>query len=662
MPPEVQTDFELKRSLTIPTQRRELSFVADSLNVEDRTINISFGTGVRILVQPFWDEPFYEELSMDPAHVRMGRFKSGRAALLDSHARGRLSDQIGVLDKGWIEKGELLTTARFSKRAEVEPIFQDVVDKIIGNASVGYSVYRYLDVTGPNDKIRVLRAIDWEPFEGSLLPVGADAGAGTRAASVETNPCEIVSQRAQSAQEVNSMPPEVTPAAQTATETKPAAPAVNVEGARAEGQKAGEQTGVQQERARVSAIATLCRKHKMTETFSDKLIVDGVKIEQARELVLEHLASEGERSTARPQVATGGEANGRVEAMRAIENTMLHRINPTKNVLTDEGRNFRGMSFLEIARAVTEARGVNTRGMTRMDLASRGLESTSDLPSIVANVANKMLRDQYQLAPQSWRPLAKPGHAPDFKTMTRVQISGVQALAKVPQGGELKLSYLTDGAETYALASYGLRIALSRQLIINDDMNALVRLPSAFGQSASQTESDIVWGLVTANAAMADTVALFHATHKNLAGSGAAISAATLNDGRTAMKKQKNMEGRTMNLTPKFVACAPEREYEAEQVLSPIVPNQASSVNPFSGKYQILSDARLSPASGKGAWYLFGDPAQCDIIEYSYLEGQEGPYIESQMGFSVDGMEMKCTLDFAAKFLDFRNGYKNAGD
>jgi hypothetical protein len=50
-----------------------------------------------------------------------------------------------------------------------------------------------------------------------------------------------------------------------------------------------------------------------------------------------------------------------------------------------------------------------------------------------------------------------------------------------------------------------------------------------------------------------------------------------------------------------------------------------------------------------------------DTIEYSYLEGQEGVFMDTRMGFDVDGMELKGRLDFAAKALDWRGIYKNAG-
>jgi hypothetical protein len=73
-----------------------------------------------------------------------------------------------------------------------------------------------------------------------------------------------------------------------------------------------------------------------------------------------------------------------------------------------------------------------------------------------------------------------------------------------------------------------------------------------------------------------------------------------------------------------------------------------------------IAEPRLDAASDK-AWYLIANPNQIDTIEYAYLEGQQGAYIESRNGFDVDGVEIKARLDFGAKAIDWRGLYKNSG-
>jgi hypothetical protein len=161
-----------------------------------RCVPITWTTGAAVKRMD-WDtgQPWIEELSCDPAHVRMGRMQSG-APLLNTHQRGDLGGVLGVVENAKVDGQKGTATVRFSRRADVEPIFQDVKDKIIRNVSVGYTVYRYDDVSTPEDaknRVTRLRATDWEPSEVSLVPVGADANAGVRAAaqSPKTTTCVI---------------------------------------------------------------------------------------------------------------------------------------------------------------------------------------------------------------------------------------------------------------------------------------------------------------------------------------------------------------------------------------------------------------------------------------------------------------------------------------
>jgi hypothetical protein len=66
-------------------------------------------------------------------------------------------------------------------------------------------------------------------------------------------------------------------------------------------------------------------------------------------------------------------------------------------------------------------------------------------------------------------------------------------------------------------------------------------------------------------------------------------------------------------------------------------------------------------AGSATAWFLAGSPDQIDILEYGSLEGEEGPIVESRVGFDIDGLEVKCRHDFAAKAIDWRGLYKNPG-
>jgi hypothetical protein len=224
---------------------------------------------------------------------------------------------------------------------------------------------------------------------------------------------------------------------------------------------------------------------------------------------------------------------------------------------------------------------------------------------------------------------------------------------------------MTDGKETYSMLTYGRVVSLTRQSLINDDLRGFDRLVGAFGNSAARLENRVAYAILTANAALGDSVALFHATHANLTGVGTAISVASLGVGRAAMRLQKGLQSEELNLTPSFLIVPATQEALAYQFTSAnYVPATIAQVNEFraGGRTAVepIVEAILD-ANSTTAWYLAANNGQVDTVEYCYLQGAAGPVIESEMGFEVDGISYKCRLDFAAKAIDFRGLYKNVG-
>lgn len=413
------------------------------------------------------------------------------------------------------------------------------------------------------------------------------------------------------------------------------------------------------ERSRVSEITNLCERHAVAH-LRDSLINGGATLDNSRSAILEAVAARDAGGTA-PRIPNIQTMVDETDTRReAVENAMLHRASPGRHKLTDAGRQYRGMSLIEMGRDLLERSGENTRGMDKMQLAQRAL-ATSDFPIILANVANKTLRAGYEAAPQTFKPFTKQSSASDFKTIQRSQLGDAPTLKKVNEHGEFTVGTIGEGKESYQLATYGRIVSITRQVIINDDLGAFADLPSKFGRAAADLESDIVWGIITANAAMNDAVALFHATHANLAGTAGAISIATLASARAALRKQTSLDGNPINIGAAYLLVPAALELVAQQYTSAdFVSAKSSDINPFKGTLQVIAEPRLD-ANSATAWYLAADPMQIDTIEYSYLEGNEGVYIETRNGFEVDGLEIKARLDFAAKAIDHRGMYKNAG-
>lgn len=167
-----------------------------SVNEEARTVDLVFSTGAAVDRYDWMSGKRYREvLSMKSSAVRLDRLNAG-APLLDSHSAYSVGDILGTVVPGTarLSSGQGLATVRFSKRDAVEPIWQDVRDGIISNVSVGYRVHKFQEAAGDGQALPTRTAIDWEPYEVSMVPMPADTGAKVRKGDKsDTNPCEIVS-------------------------------------------------------------------------------------------------------------------------------------------------------------------------------------------------------------------------------------------------------------------------------------------------------------------------------------------------------------------------------------------------------------------------------------------------------------------------------------
>ena len=246
------------------------------------------------------------------------------------------------------------------------------------------------------------------------------------------------------------------------------------------------------------------------QSVADTLVRDGVTLDAARGMLIDRAAERDRAVETRPHIRTGG-LDEREVRRGAVETALLHRFDPHRYAISEAARDWRGYSLIEMARSFLEGEGVRVRGLSRDEIATRALHTTSDFPAILAAVTNKTLRDAYEAAPRTFPPLARRATAADFKDMHRLQLGEAPQLEKVNEAGEFKRGSLGEGKESYRVETWGKVIGITRQVIINDDLDAFTRIPALFGTAAATLESDVVWGIVTANPNMADGVALFHA-------------------------------------------------------------------------------------------------------------------------------------------------------
>jgi hypothetical protein len=681
----------------LPPQVRSGSISPASYNEGARTVEVTGTTGAKVRRMDLWTGQVYdEELVVTEAAVDMSRLNSGAAPVLDTHNARSLASQIGVVLSARLEGNTGVATVQLSEREELAGIVRDIATGILRNISVGYSVRKYEIVSAANrtdgkTDVPLYRAVDWEPAELSFVPVPADHLSGTRSAETQHGtPCLFVAAPGSApgaaldrapAQDLNTSTRTIMPIAQadgavsTATETVTPVAAAGTPAAAAPAQRA--------DAGLVAAdITDLCVRHNVPQLAAN-LIRSGKTLDQAREAVLTELAAR--------DASAGGHVNRGTSVhtvqdemqtrMAGMEQAILHRVDP-KAKLDDNGQQYRGQTLLELARSYLEARGVNTRGMDRMQLAGTalhfrsggGMHTTSDFSALFANIANKRLRGAYDENPGTYTQWARRApNAPDFKTMSVVQLSGGPELLPVNEHGEFKYGRMTDGGESYALATYGRIVPVSRQSIVNDDLRSFDRLTTAFGFSSRRLENRLVYAELTGNRTMGDGGALFNATalttaggHANLAtGAGSALQLSALATGRTAMRLQRGLAGEELNLRPSYLIVPATQESVGLQLTSAnYVPATTATINEFRAGGRTAVELIVEPildGTSTTAWYLAAASAQVDTVEFCYLDGAEGPVIEQEVGFDVDGVSLKARLDFAARVVDWRGLYRAAG-
>lgn len=661
-----------------------------TVDPEARTVELVFTTGAGVERYDWWtDKRYIEVLSLDEGAVRLDRLNAG-APVLDSHSGWGVSSILGVCVEGTakVTRKAGTVTARFSRREDVEPVWMDVQDGIVKNVSVGYRIYKFEEEQGKGNALPVRTATDWEPFEVSMVPIPADAGAQVRGADgkrPEFNRCEIVTRAAEALGDMGREPereketamPDETRAAQFIAE-KPERRAGAADSP-APVEKTDRDHGAEAERVRVQGIIVACRAARLPAKFADDLIAEGLSLVQAQSRVFDELAKR-DLSGSGPQPGGGG-SGARVEVIgddplvherAGVIGALCHRVMPESFKLDDNMRQYRGLSLMDVAEIFLRSTGMRITGMSKSDRAMAaltqrsGMHTTSDFPSLLADVANKILRAAYEEAPQTWRPIAKLVNRSDFKSANLLQVGEAPALEEVLEHGEYKSGTIAEGKETIRVRTYGKIFAITRQALINDDTGAFAEVPASFGRSSRTLESNLAWAIITSNPTMGDGNAMFDsANHGNYTSSGTAIGVDSLGVARSKLRLQKGLDGVTpLNLMPRYLIVPAGKETVADQYVTQITPAQGSQANPFTAggrtPLTVIAEPRLD-ANSATAWYMAADSASCPVINYAILDGQVGPTISQQIGFRVDGLEIKCSHDVGFGAADWHGIIKNAG-
>lgn len=303
--------------------------------------------------------------------------------------------------------------------------------------------------------------------------------------------------------------------------------------------------------------------------------------------------------------------------------------------------------------------------------------STLSLPGVLANTANKVLLDAYTAVEVVWPQLAAIGSNNDFKIHTRYRLDSKGSFKKVGPDGELKHGSLSEAGYTTQLDTFGLILALNRQMIINDDLYAFLDLPKLMGRLAALRIEEAFFVLLLSNPS-----SFFGSGNRNYAsGGGTALSLSSLTTAEQKFRDMVDSNGKPVLVSPKTLLVPTTLGPTANNIYTAQFVNETTTAdtpkanaNPHVGKWQpvispYLSNTNITDQDGAAisgqsstGWYLLADAMIRAAIRIAFLNGQQTPTLESaETDFSTLGMQWRMFHDFGLGMEDPNAAVNMAG-
>ncbi len=398
-----------------------------------------------------------------------------------------------------------------------------------------------------------------------------------------------------------------------------------------------------------SEITELCTRHKMPE-MATTLQRDCKTISEANIAMLNEMA--------RRDLATGGHLNVMpFKDSSSNERQMLIETLVARLGGKPKGEIIRSTDCTGLAIRALELSGQTVNYRDGRDALIRRAMGTSDFPNLLGNAAGRVLLQSFDESPAILKQVARLNNLSNFKPRTVIRLpGGAPSLEKVNEGGEFTHGAIAEEANAWSLATFGRIVSLTRQAIVNDDLSAFSGMLTEFGRAAARREADELVAMLTGTP-LVDGAALFHADRSSLiTGAGSALQASSLANAVKSLRLQKEVGGGFIIQEPAFLVVPAALETTARQLVATITPNAAASVQPYS--VTVIVEPRLDAVSVT-AWYLVS--GNQSALEYGYLDAAQGPQTFQEEGFEIDGLKIKCRLDFGTGWVSPIGWVKSAG-
>jgi hypothetical protein len=350
---------------------------------------------------------------------------------------------------------------------------------------------------------------------------------------------------------------------------------------------------------------------------------------------------------------------------------------------------FRGLGIYRLAEVCARRMGVNTDRYNKGDVVrvAMGHQGTIDrlriqrsndayhtsgsFANLLLDAANKTLTASYLEADYTWDQWVRQAQSvDDFKNINRISLGESPNLEVIPEGKEYPEGKVSDQRKTYKLEKYGKEFTITWEAVVNDDLDALSRIPAMHGSAARNTQEKTVYDVFLSNPTMPDGVALFSASHAsgtNLSGGAGAPSKTTLDKAFEVMGKQKGLSSDVfLGLKPSILLVPlgyAGTAYELVNSTASVDNEKNSGVANLYGRGGVRSmrvvETPYLDANSSTNWYAIADNSKIDTVEITFLNGEESPVLESDWNMRNDSYVYKVRQSFAAAVIEHRGIFAN---
>lgn len=298
----------------------------------------------------------------------------------------------------------------------------------------------------------------------------------------------------------------------------------------------------------------------------------------------------------------------------------------------------------------------------------RAAFSTMTLTNIFADVANKKMLMGFESNDDLavMRQITAISSVSDFKQINSYRLTGNLTYEKVSASGELRHGKLSEDTYTNQADTYGIMYSITRKHIIDDDLNALDKIPYEIGIGGADKLLDVFWTEFLDNST-------FFATGNSNYVTNNALGVDSLTTVETLFLNQTKPNGKPLGTRPRILLVPPALNNTAGVLMtSNAVRDTTANTkygvdNPHVGKFTVLASPYLSNSAYTGysalAWYLLADPQRLPVIETVFLNGKQSPTVESaDAAFNVLGIDLRGYHDFGCNKQEYRGGAKSKGE